>query len=143
MPESAATDFVERFGAWWADPSPATLGSLLAPEAVLTQPVLPRTVGLAAAQRSFERLLSALPDLTGTVHRWAGDDEALFVEFTLSGTLGGRPIAWENVDRFILRRDGLAIERLNHHDSLSLVAAMMSRPAGWGAILGSGLLHRR
>lgn len=99
-------------------------------------------MGLEAAQRSFERLLAALPDLRGTVHRWAGDDETVFVEFTLSGTFGGRTLAWENVDRFTLGPDGLAVERVNHHDSLALVAKMMSRPGGWGALLRSGLLRR-
>ncbi len=143
MPEAPAADFVERFAAWWAAPRPETLGSLLAPEAVLIQPVLPRAVGLAAAQRSFERLLTALPDLTGTVHRWAGDGEAVFIEFTLSGTFAGRPLAWENVDRFTLGSDGLAIERVNHHDSLSLVTRMVSRPSGWAVVLRSGLLRRR
>ncbi len=136
-------EFVARFQAWWSDPDPTTLGSLLAPDAVLIQPVLPRTVGLPAAERSFRRLLAALPDLTGTVHRWATDGEVVFIEFTLSGTLAGRPIAWENVDRFVVGADGLAIERLNHHDSLTLVAKMASRPGGWVRILRSGLLRRR
>ncbi len=140
--DASAADFVERFGEWWARPNPATLGSLLAPEVVLTQPVLPRTVGLEAAQRSFERLLAALPDLRGTVHRWAGDGETVFIEFTLSATLGGRPLAWENVDRFTLGADGRAVERVNHHDSLALVARMASRPAGWGTLLRLGLLRR-
>lgn len=143
MTKASAADFVERFEMWWGQPDPATLGSLLAPDVVLLQPVLPRAAGIESAKRSLTRLIAALPDITGIVHRWAADGNIVFIEFHLSGTLGGRPIAWENVDRFIIDSEGLAMERLNYHDSIALVAKMLSRPRGWSAILRSGLLHRR
>lgn len=143
MPNASAAEFVERFQTWWSAPDPATLGSLLTPDVVLVQPVLPRTVGLEAAQRSFRKLTAALPDLTGSVHRWAADGESVFIEFTLSGTLGGRPIAWENVDRFIVDADGLASERVNFHDSVALAGKIIVRPRGWVRVLRSGLLRRR
>ncbi len=83
-----------------------------------------------------------MPDITGTVHRWAADGNIIFIEFNLSGTLGGRPIAWGNVDRFVMDSQGLAIERFNYHDSIALVGKMVSRPRGWSGILRSGLLRR-
>ncbi len=143
MGATDASDFVHRFQTWWAGPDPAALGTLLDPEVVLLQPILPRTVGLVAAQRSFRRLLAAVPDLTGTVHGWAAKDTVVFIEFTLSGTLGGRPLAWENVDRFVIGGNGLATERVNFHDSLSLLARMTTRPRGWAPLVRSGLLLRR
>ena len=79
----------------------------------------------------------------GAVHRWAADRDLIFIEFNLEATLGGRPIAWDNIDRFIIGAQGLAIERLNCHDSIALVGKMLSRPRGWAPILRSGLVRRR
>lgn len=138
-----AVGFVERFQTWCAAPDPAMLGTLLSPDVILFQPVLPRTVGLESAERFFRRLITALPDITGTVHRWAADGNLIFIEFNLEATLGGRPIAWDNIDRFIIGAEGLATERLNCHDSIALVGRMLSRPRGWAPILRSGLLRRR
>ncbi len=143
MDDAEASDFVDRFETWWAAPDPENLDTLLDPDVVLLQPILPRTVGLVAAQRSFRRLLAAVPDLTGTVHGWAAKDTTVFIEFTLSGTLGGRPLAWPNVDRFVVGPHGRAIMRVNFHDSVALVGKMTTRPRGWPPLLRSGLLLRR
>ncbi|HET9770525.1 MAG TPA: nuclear transport factor 2 family protein, partial [Acidimicrobiia bacterium] len=97
-----AAEFVERFERWWAAPDPAVLGGLLAPDVVLRQPIVAPTTDLEGAQRSFTRILAAIPDLGVTVRSWAAEGDVVIIEFTLAGTLGGRPFSWDNVDRFTL-----------------------------------------
>jgi len=138
-----AADFVERFEKWWAAPDPALLGGLLAPDIVLRQPIVAHTTDLAGAQRSFTRILAAISDLRVTVHQWAAQGDVVIIEFTLAGTLGGRPFAWANVDRFTVNDEGLATERINYHDSLGLIFKILARPLGWRRFLRSGVLRRR
>lgn len=138
-----AEDFVDRFQKWWAAPDPAVLGGLLAPNIVLRQPIVADTTDLAGAQRSFTRILAAIPDLGVTVHSWAARDNTVIIEFTLSGTFGGKGFSWANVDRFTLDADGLATERINYHDSLDLIRKILARPRGIPRFLRSGVLRRR
>jgi SnoaL-like protein len=138
-----AKDFVRRFETWWADPDPKRLGGLLAPGVVLVQPIVAHTSDLEGAQRTFGRLLAAIPDLRATVHHWAAEGDVVFIEFTLAGTLGGRPIVWDNVDRFTVNADGLATERVNYHNALDTSWMMLSRPQAWLQLWRSGVLKRR
>jgi hypothetical protein len=138
-----AAEFVERFERWWATPDPAVLGGLLAPDVVLRQPIVAHTTDLEGAKRSFTRILAAIPDLGVTVHNWAAEGDVVIIEFTLAGTLGGRPFSWENVDRFTVNAEGLATERVNYHDSLGLILKIAARPLGWVRFFRSGILRRR
>jgi hypothetical protein len=138
-----AADFVNRFQRWWAAPDPAVLGGLLAPDVVLRQPIVADTTDLAGAERSFTRILAAIPDLGVTVHHWAAEGDVIIIEFTLAGTFGGKPFSWANVDVFTLNPQGLATERINYHDSLRLVGQILARPGGWVRFLRSGILRRR
>ena len=131
-------DFVDRFAAWWSDPDPSRLGELLADDVVLIQPLSPDTHGLADGQEGFRRLLRFLPDLRATVHDSASDGDVVFIRFTLSATYGGRPISWEAVDRFVLREDGRASERVSWFDSAPLIAQIAMRPQGWPQLVRSG-----
>jgi hypothetical protein len=45
-----------------------------------------------------------------TTSRWAETADGVFIELTLSGHLGRRPLEWTVVDRIILE-DGLIRER--------------------------------
>jgi ketosteroid isomerase-like protein len=137
-----AKDFVRRFEAWWADPDPSQLGDLLAPDVVLVQPIVAHTRDLEGAKRTFTALLAAIPDLKMTVRNWASEGDAVIIEFTLAGTLGGKPFVWDNVDRFTVNTDGLATERVNYHNSMSTTWMMLSRPNAWRQLWRSGILKR-
>ncbi len=132
------SDFVERFARWWSDPDPDRLGDLLTEDVRLVQPIAPNTFTLADAVEAFRDLFRFLPDLRGAVHDSAADGDLLFIHFTLSATYGGRPIAWDAVDRFVLREDGLATERVSFFDSQPLAAQMLLRPRGWTQLVRSG-----
>ena len=68
------------------------------------------------------------------VVRWAARGETLYIELTLSGTLGGRPVSWRVCDRVTLR-DGLAIERESYFDPGPLIAAVIRTPRAWAPFL--------
>jgi ketosteroid isomerase-like protein len=136
-PGSDPAEFVDRFESAWAKSDPDALAELLTDDVVLIQPIVPDTAGKTAAREQFSRLLRFIPDLHTTVDRWAAQGDILFIEFTLSGTFGGRDVSWPAVDRFLLR-DGLAAERVSYFDSSPLALTIMMRPRGWRRLLRSG-----
>ena len=133
-----SADFVERFADWWRDPDPDRLGELLSDDVRLIQPLARDTHGLPDAIAAFRRLFGFLPDLRGEVHDSAADGDLVFIHFTLTATYGGRPLSWDAVDRFVLRADGLATERVSFFDSQPLAAQMLLRPRGWLQLARSG-----
>jgi SnoaL-like domain len=135
---SAAADFAERFATYWRAPSPEGLDDLLAPDVRLEAPMTPVTHDLEDGKRVFARLLRLVPDLTGVVHRWGATEDGVLIEFTLSGTVGGAPVSWNAVDRFVLRGDGLATVRVNYFDSAPLIRTLVLRPRAWPALLRRG-----
>lgn len=136
---SEAADFAARFASYWRAPSPQGLERLLAPDVLLISPMMPTTRTLAEGQSVFAGLFELIPDLTGVVHRWGATEDGVLIEFTLSGTAGGKEVSWEAVDRFELRADGLAAKRVSYFDSAPLLAAFALNPRGWRALLRSRL----
>jgi hypothetical protein len=115
-----ASDFARRFAEYWSAPTPEHLDMLLAEQVRLVAPMTPVTDTLADSKRTFATLLAQIPDLTAEVHRWGATADGVLIEFTLSGTAGGSPIAWTAVDRFVLGKDGLATERVSYFDPASI-----------------------
>lgn len=141
--EAAAADFAARFAEYWRAPTPAGLSRVLAERVRLVAPMTPTTETLAEGQRVFASLLELVPDLTGELHRWGATADGVLIEFTLSGTVAGRPIAWHAVDRFVIGEDGLATERINYFDSMPVALAVATRPRAWPAFLRSRLRQLR
>ena len=135
-------EFVDRFARWWSAPDPDRLGELLADDVRLVQPIAPDTFTLADGIEAFRRLFRFLPDLRGEVHDSSVDGNLVFIHFTLSATYGGRPLSWDAVDRFVLREDGLAAERVSFFDSQPLALQMLMRPRGWIQLARSGFRPR-
>jgi hypothetical protein len=131
---AAAADFARRFAEYWRAPTPEGLAAILAERVRLAAPLTPTTETLADGRRTFARLLEAIPDLTAEVHRWGATADGVLIEFTLSGTAGGGPIAWHAVDRFVLGEDGLATERISYFDPLPVVATVARRPKAWARL---------
>jgi hypothetical protein len=91
-------------------------------------------VGHHAFRERFARPLFALiPDLHGQVERSAVGDDCAYVELTLRGTLGGRPVAWRVCDRTTLH-NGLVVERESYFDPTPLLRAILTRPRSWPAL---------
>lgn len=137
--QARAADFAARFAEYWRAPTPERLSLVLADRVRLVAPMTPVTETLVAGQRVFAGLFELIPDLTGEMHRWGATDDGVLIEFTLGGTVGGKPIAWHAVDRFILGEDGLATERVNYFDPMPVARAAATRPRAWPAFLRSRL----
>ena len=127
-------EIVRRFAEAWAQPRLERFLALLAPDVLLLQPVTPPVRGHAAARAEFARLLAWLPDLVGTVDRWAAQGDTVLVAWRLRFTLGRRPFELRLVDR-IVHRDGLIAEREAYFDSLRFLLATLRRPSAWGGYL--------
>jgi SnoaL-like domain len=138
-----AADFACRFAEFWRAPSPERLDMLLADQVRLIAPMMPTTFTLADGRRTFAELFGLIPDLTGEVHRWGATPDGVLIEFTLSGTAGGKPISWHAVDRILLGEDGLATERVSYFDSAPIALALASRPRIWPAFARSRLRQLR
>jgi hypothetical protein len=142
MSEDHAADFVSRFIEFWRMPATERLDTLLAPDARLSAPMIPTTYGLEAGKRAFADLFELIPDMTAEVHRWGSTADGVLIEFTVRGTVGGGPISWESVDRFVLDKSGLATERFTYFDSLPLVLTLARRPRVWPGFTRSRIKQR-
>lgn len=138
-----ASDYARRFAEYWSAPTPERLGEILAERVRLVAPMTPTTHSLADGKRTFAQLLGLIPDLTAEVHRWGATADGVLIEFTLSGSAGGAPISWHAVDRFVLREDGLATERISYFDSAQIAMTVARRPRVWPAFVRSRLRVRR
>ncbi len=141
--DSTAADFARRFAEYWRAPTAERLDTVLASQVRLVAPMTPVTHTLAEGQRAFADLFELIPDLRGEMHRWGATADGVLIEFTLSGTAGGKPISWHAVDRFVLATDGLAVERVTYFDSMPIVLATATRPRTWPAFLRSRLRQLR
>jgi hypothetical protein len=125
---SEAEQFVAKFADFWRGPSPQRLPELLHPDAVLVQPLTPRTVGIEAAQAQFHRFFGSLPGLTAEVDHWRGDDAIVFIEFRLRATIGHEVLEWPNVNRLRLC-EGKGIERVTYFDPLAFLPTLLRHPS--------------
>ena len=132
----AAQAWVAAFAEGWQAPTSADAFAdhfqpWFDPHIRLIQPQLPTLVGHHAFRERFARPLFALiPDLHGQVERFAVGHDCAYVELTLRGTLGGRPVAWRACDRTTLR-DGIVVERESYFDPTPLLRAILTRPRAW------------
>ena len=137
--EAAAADFARRFAEYWRAPTPERLSMLLADRVRLVAPMTPLTETLEEGRRAFASLFELIPDLSGEVHRWGATADGVLIEFTLSGTAGGKSISWDAVDRIVLDEKGLATERISYFDSAPIALAALGRPRAWPAFIRSRL----
>ena len=144
----AAPAWVQAFAAGWHAPTGADAFAdhfqpCFHPHIRLLQPLLPTLVGHQAFRERFARpLFTLIPDLNGQVERFATGADHAYIELTLRGTLGGRPIAWRACDRATLR-DGLVVERESYFDPAPLLRAILTRPRAWPALVRARPTPRR
>lgn len=130
---TSAAEFVDFFAAGWAIGARDAEAFFrhfwprMHPNAVLIQPIAPPARGPRALRELFGPLFTAMPDLHGEVQRWGETADGVFIELTLSGHLGRKPLEWTVVDRIILE-DGKIRERRSYFDSAPLVRAVALHP---------------
>jgi ketosteroid isomerase-like protein len=136
---SDAADFVRRFEAFWADPVPSKLDTVLAPRARLVAPLTKTLHTREEGIKAFADLFELIRGMRVEIHRWSATEDGVLIEFTARGTAGGKPISWDAVDRFVVGSDGLATERVSYFDSAPLALAIGLRPRAWPAFVRSRL----
>ncbi len=122
--------FSEKFAEAWANPSPDRLTALLHPDVVLRQPHLPPIRGRDAAHREFRKLFTWLPNLFGTVDRYAENGDLAFIEWRLQIPVGNKYVEIPAVDRFFIE-EGLGKERVVYLDQMQMNAAILKNPKFW------------
>ena len=130
-------DWVAAFAEVWKAPRERLdqLLALLDENVVLKAPTTPPILkGHSESRRVFERAFRAMPDWRAEVHRWSAEDDTLFIEMSFSATIGGRPVTWRNIDRFLFR-DGVAVERTAFFNPVPVRRAFLANPRGWLQLL--------
>lgn len=145
--KSVADAFVEAFAEGWRAPGDADCFAdqferWFHPDVRFIQYPMPTIRGIQAFREQFARpLFSLMPDLRGTVTRWAASGDDIYIELRLEGTLGRRPITLHSCDRITLR-DGRVIERVAHLDPSPLLAGIKRTPRVWPRTLRAQLRAR-
>jgi SnoaL-like domain len=142
QPQRAA-DFVAWFAEGWRAPTYESFcrhfGPRIAADVRMAQPLQRPYRGHDAFLRSFATLFAIMPDVHARVLDWRGDERAVFIEFHLEGTVGGRQVRLFVCDRFTL--DGeIVVARHSFFDPAPLLVAFLRRP--W-ALLRLLRLRRR
>lgn len=114
--EADAGAFVARFADAWSDPDPAVFRTFWHDDGRLLHPTMNEPIMADAIPPHIRGVITAIPDVSLRVVRWASRDEHLFIEWELVGTLGGERIVVPGVDRFTLR-GARAIEAVAYFDS--------------------------
>jgi hypothetical protein len=110
--------------------------TLLSPDVRLLSPQLPPLTGFQAFKDSFVKpTFSLIPDVRAEVERWAASDSTasdatIYIEVTLRGTIGRRPLSFRACDRLTLK-DGVAVERESYFDPLPLLLGVLLSPSTW------------
>ncbi len=94
------------------------------------QPLFDAVVGEQGMRQMFEGVFALIPDLNAQLDHWSVGEGFAFIEFTLTGTLGGKPIQWRGVDRMELEGEKLVM-RETYYDPLPVLVAMLTRPRAW------------
>jgi hypothetical protein len=145
--QTDAKEFVEFFAAGWKigarDPEAffRHFGPRMYRDTVLSQPIARPARGPGALRELFGPLFKAIPDLLGELQRWGETADGVFIELTLRGHLGGRPLEWTVVDRVILE-DSKIRERQSYFDPAPLLKAVALHPRASLPVLLS-LFRRR
>lgn len=135
-PSAAARAWAEMFAEGWRAPTdPDSFADhfipWLDPEIRLIQPQMPVLVGYEAFREGFVRpMFETFDGLRGEAGGWAARGDVLYIEVTLRGTLGGRPIEFTSCDRITLRGEK-AIERYAYSDPTTVLQAGLANPRAW------------
>lgn len=103
-------------------------------ETLYVGPLFDAVTGEAGMRAMFGRVFALIPDLQAELDHWTVAPGLAFIEFTLRGTLGGKPISWRAVDRMELDGEKL-VTRESYFDPLPILIAVLTRPRAWPRLL--------
>jgi SnoaL-like domain len=115
------------------NPDPHKFQEFYAPEARMINPGFMRPLRRDELPGYYAGLKSQIHDLRLRLERWAVAPEMLFIEWTVTGEIGGKPFELANTDRFTLR-DMLAVEGVAYFDNMQLRATTEPGLARFGNV---------
>jgi hypothetical protein len=140
---AAAEALVAWFADGWRDPTYESfcrhIVPRLAADARMVQPLVRSHRGPDRFCRNIAPLFAAMPDVHANVLEWHGDDQTVFIEFHLQGTLAGTPVKLHVTDRFS-QEDGVVTERVSFFDPTPLLLVALRHPR---ALLALATMRRR
>ena len=131
MSDSRVKVFVEEFEAAWARPDSGGFAELWLEDGVFVHPTVGSPLRGSDVPAWSERIKAATPDFSFRADEWALRGELLMLQWTSTGTIGGRSMRYSGVDRFRLR-DWRIAEEVVYFDTLPIWVALdpaMQRPA--------------
>jgi uncharacterized protein (TIGR02246 family) len=114
-----AEKFVERFTEVWRSPQPQEFADLWTEDGLLLHPGMDEPIGRSEIIDYVKRIKSVAPDISLRPIRWAGVEDYVLIEWTITATFNGERVSWNGTDRFTLRGDR-ASEGVAYFDSLPL-----------------------
>jgi len=94
------TEFLIHYAQLWQAPQPRRFADFYHPQGRMLNPGMHRPLRKPEVPGYYAFLLSAIPDLRMEQQAWAGDQQALYVEWQAKGTFVGKPFQLNVVDRF-------------------------------------------
>jgi len=103
------------------NPDPDKFQQFYTPDAQMINPGFVRPLRRDELSAYYAGLKSQIRDLRLRLEQWAVAPEMLFIEWTVTGEIGGKQFELANTDRFTLR-DMLAVEGVAYFDNMQLRA---------------------
>lgn len=120
---------VAAFARFWAKPDMSQAGGALAPDVAGWWPGRAEPVrGREAYARPLADLLALVPDFRLEVAEHATEGNVIFIRWIAHGTLAGRPLSFDGVDRIKVRDGQVAENRIVcDHPFIKLIVERMDR----------------
>lgn len=83
--------------------TPPDLHQVFHPEGKLLPPGRSEPLDVSGAQRLVEGTRAAIPDVSLRIINWAERDGQMFIEWEMTGTVGGKSVTWSGINRNTLR----------------------------------------
>ncbi|MBM4254978.1 MAG: hypothetical protein FJ147_03680 [Deltaproteobacteria bacterium] len=118
---SNVTQWIEKFQAFGARPSPENYAILFDPEGTVFDSGMERPLKATEVAMHMGGILKLMPDLHITVHRWRERKGTVFVDAQNAATIAGRKTLWDAVYCVTLRGDRV-IRGRRYYDRAPLLA---------------------
>lgn len=116
-----AERFMQRYMEVWPTFDADRLEKAIDPESTIHHSGMPAPIR-GTEEPDYVRAIKALmPDVSLKVANWAANDDVVFIEYEITGTLVDQPLTWTGIGRFKLRGDR-AIDAIGRWDNLDLLA---------------------
>jgi hypothetical protein len=116
-----AERFMQRYMEVWPSFDADRLDTAIDSEATVHHPGMESPIRGADEPDYVRAIRTLMPDISLEVANWAANDDVVFIEYEINGTLAGQSLSWTGIGRFKLRGER-AIDAIGCWDNLELLA---------------------